>query len=278
MQQEERTVCFDKDLKIEAYCFKGIKQKFPNHFHEHYVIGFIESGTRRLLCKNRDYNVGSGDLLLFNPMDNHSCEQIDDKTLDYRCINISPQIMRRAAQEVTGEEYLPQFTQPAAFNSEQVYLLKELHQAIMEQQSNFKKEETFLFLIENLIEEFTGAPDKAKPENVNIKIDAVCGYIDKHFCERITLDELSLLSKMNKYTLLRAFTKIRGITPYRYMETVRINEAKKHLEKGVTPIDAAMQTGFVDQSHFTNYFKECIGLTPKQYQKIFTVDGVDVRL
>ena len=36
------------------------------------------------------------------------------------------------------------------------------------------------------------------------------------------------------------------------------------------PIEAAAMTGFADQSHFTNYFKDFIGLTPKQYQRIFT--------
>jgi len=41
------------------------------------------------------------------------------------------------------------------------------------------------------------------------------------------------------------------------------------LEKGVNPLDAAMQTGFVDQSHFTKFFKKLIGLTPKQYGNIF---------
>ena len=55
MRQEERTVCFDRELKIEAYRFKGIMQKFPNHFHEHYVIGFIEKGQRYLSCKNKEY-------------------------------------------------------------------------------------------------------------------------------------------------------------------------------------------------------------------------------
>ena len=35
-------------------------------------------------------------------------------------------------------------------------------------------------------------------------------------------------------------------------------------------MEAAAMTGFADQSHFTNYFKEFIGLTPKQYQRIFT--------
>ena len=38
MGLEERTVCFDRDLEIEAYHFKGVMQKFPNHFHEYYVI------------------------------------------------------------------------------------------------------------------------------------------------------------------------------------------------------------------------------------------------
>ncbi|MFA7068720.1 MAG: AraC family ligand binding domain-containing protein [Acidaminococcaceae bacterium] len=70
MQQEERTVCFDDELGIEAYRFKGIMQKFPNHFHEYYVVGFIESGRRYLSCKNKEYVIGTGDILLFNPGDN----------------------------------------------------------------------------------------------------------------------------------------------------------------------------------------------------------------
>ena len=41
-----KTVVYDKQLQIEAYCFEGIRQSFPNHFHKYYVIGFIESGQR----------------------------------------------------------------------------------------------------------------------------------------------------------------------------------------------------------------------------------------
>jgi transcriptional regulator GlxA family with amidase domain len=48
-----------------------------------------------------------------------------------------------------------------------------------------------------------------------------------------------------------------------------VNQAKKLLEQGTEPIDAAMQTGFTDQSHFTKFFKEFIGLTPGQYREIF---------
>ena len=42
------------------------------------------------------------------------------------------------------------------------------------------------------------------------------------------------------------------------------------MEQGIAPVDAAAMAGFSDQSHFTNFFKEFIGLTPRQYQKIFT--------
>ena len=43
-EQEQRRVYYDKDLKIEAYNLSGVVQKFPNHFHEYYVIGFVEGG------------------------------------------------------------------------------------------------------------------------------------------------------------------------------------------------------------------------------------------
>jgi len=268
MKQEERTVCFDDELGIEAYRFKGIMQKFPNHFHEYYVIGFIESGRRHLSCKNKEYTIGPGDILLFNPRDNHTCEQIDGKTLDYRCINIKPEVMSDTVYEITGKNYLPEFSQNVAYQSEQVQLLKELHQMLLEQRTDLAKQETFYFLIAQLLAFYT-EPIKAEITNVSEAVQRVCTYIEGNFTTLITLGDLSKVAGLNKYTLLRSFTKERGITPYQYLETIRVNYAKRLLEKGVEPIEAAGQAGFTDQSHFTKFFKNFIGTTPKQYQNIF---------
>ncbi|MNP71101.1 Bifunctional transcriptional activator/DNA repair enzyme AdaA [compost metagenome] len=90
--------------------------------------------------------------------------------------------------------------------------------------------------------------------------------------EIISLNELADLTEMSKYHLLRLFTRQKGISPYRYLETIRINQAKRLLEQGLLPIEVAAQTGFSDQSHFTNFFKKLIGLTPKQYRRIFNHD------
>ena len=45
--------------------------------------------------------------------------------------------------------------------------------------------------------------------------------------------------------------------------------AKKLLEQGSSLVEAAMRTGFSDQSHFTNYFSRFIGLSPGAYRDIF---------
>jgi AraC-like DNA-binding protein len=269
MPYEERTVRYDRYLGIEAYRFKGMMQKFPNHFHEHYVIGFIEAGGRILSCKNREYTVGAGDIILLNPLDNHACEPVDEAAMDYRSLSIKPDTMKKAVLEITGKDYLPVFIETVGFQSDLTQLLKELHMAVMEEQSDIRKEELYLTFMEQLIGEYTVDYHKMAPKEINAEIQTVCGYIEEHYTEHISLDDLSRQAKINKYSLLRSFAKRNGITPYRYLETVRINQAKKLLEQGDEAVDAAIRTGFSDQSHFTNYFKEFIGLTPKQYQNIF---------
>ena len=103
----------------------------------------------------------------------------------------------------------------------------------------------------------------------NPRIKTLCTYIEEHYAENLTLDDLLAMTDFGKSYLLRSFTKQTGVSPYRYLQTIRLDKARKFLEQGIAPIDAAGMAGFADQSHFTHFFKEFIGLTPKQYQRIF---------
>lgn len=269
MKREKRTVKYDSDLQLEAYHFEGIMQKFPNHFHDYYVIGFIEKGTRYLTCKNKEYTIHPGDLLLFNPFDNHACEQIDEQALDYRCLNIPIDIMRKVLFEITGEDQLPQFTSQVVFHCELVSILRELHIMIMQEDNELQKEESFFFLIEQLLFEYTDQQNVAENSEPSLQVQAICDFIENNYRTAVTLEDLCKLTGLSKYYLLRSFTKQKGISPYSYLQTIRISKAKKLLEQGVLPIEVALQTGFTDQSHFTNFFKKFIGLTPRQYMNIF---------
>lgn len=270
MKHEIRTVIYDSALQVEALHFQGVMQPFPNHFHAYYVIGFIEKGRRRLSCKNRSYALETGDMVLFNPGDNHACAQVDGKAFNYRSIHIQPEVMRKAVFEVTGRNYLPAFAPQANFRSELVPLLKELHHKLMQGADDFKKEELFYFLLEQLLADYTELQTPVQQPALGPELQAVCEFLEAHYMEGIALNDLCRLTGLRKYTLLRAFTKWQSISPYSYLETIRIDRAKRLLARGVPPLEAALQTGFNDQSHFSNFFKKFIGLTPRQYMNIFS--------
>lgn len=148
--------------------------------------------------------------------------------------------------------------------------LHELHLKILESQSDFQKEELFLFLLEQLLRDYSDTATPSPSQELTTEIKIICEYIESHYTDSITLNQLSELAGISKYHLLRLFTRQKGISPYCYLETIRINHAKRLLEQGVFPMEVAIQTGFSDQSHFTNFFKKLIGVTPKQYMRIFT--------
>ncbi|HIU75271.1 MAG TPA: helix-turn-helix domain-containing protein [Candidatus Pelethocola excrementipullorum] len=268
MKKEIRTVCYDEELRLEAYRLKGIVQPFPNHFHEHYVIGFMESGQRYLSCRNKEYKITKGDILLFHPGDNHACAQCGEEPMDYRGFNIPELTMLDLAEAATGIRGLPRFSQTLIQDQELACYLAPLHQMVMHGSMEFEKEEYLLLLISSLINKY-GQPFDYPLAECSEEIEKACNYIRQHYTDHICLDQICSHAGLSKSSLLRAFTKSKGITPYRYLETIRINEAKKLLEQGITPVEAAMRTGFSDQSHFTNFFSTFIGLSPGVYREIF---------
>lgn len=276
MKKETRTVVYDDGLRLEAYHFEGTRQPFPNHFHEHYVIGVVEDGTRRLSCRNREYSIEKGSIVLFGPGDNHACVQSDDGTFDYRGFNIAKEVMLNLAEEVSGKRHLPGFSENIIYDDEAAFYLRRLHEMVMKGNDDFGKEEILLLLISLLIQNYGQPFENCIPE-CSGEIEKVCEYMEQHFAERIYLDQICRYAGLSKSTLLRAFTKSKGVTPYRYLETIRINEAKKLLAEEVPPVEVAIRTGFSDQSHFTNYFNQFIGLAPGIYREIFSEKEGDGR-
>lgn len=272
-EQEQRHIYYDRDLKLEAYNLSGIVQKFPNHFHEYFVIGFVERGKRHLFCKNQEYDLAAGDLILFNPRDNHYCAPIDGEILDYRAVNINPDVMENAVKEITGTAYLPHFNQNVVRQSDIACSVGGVYDAVLHQMPKLKKEEALFFLLEQVLRECSSPFNETDSMIPNPQIKNLCAYMEEHFSENITLDDLLSMTSFGKSYLLRSFTRQVGVSPYRYLQTIRLDRAKKFLEQGIIPVEAADMAGFSDQSHFTNFFKEFIGLTPKQYQKIFTEES-----
>ena len=161
------------------------------------------------------------------------------------------------------------FTDTVVYKSDITQSVRDLYLAILEHAPKLEKEETLFFLIEQILREYASDFESADILQPNPRIQTLCTYIEEHYAENLTLDDLLAMTDFGKSYLLRSFTKQTGVSPYRYLQTIRLDKARKFLEQGIAPIDAAGMAGFADQSHFTHFFKEFIGLTPKQYQRIF---------
>lgn len=267
MEKPTKRMAADRALQLEAYRFQGLAQPFPLHFHPHYVLGLVERGTRQLTCKGREYSLGPGQLFLLNPGDSHACTQCGEEPLDYRSVTLPIEAMQALAADLTGAKALPIFPAPVVEDPEAALQLRLLHGLLFQDSSRFAREEALLLLMAGLLERHSPLLPPAEPE-CRQEVDLACAYMEAHFPERISLEHLCRRVGLSKSTLLRAFTQARGLTPYRYLEAVRVNAAKRLLEQGLPPLEAAMRTGFSDQSHFTNYFTSFIGVSPGTYRDI----------
>jgi len=83
--------------------------------------------------------------------------------------------------------------------------------------------------------------------------------------------DLSSLAKqtgLSRFHFIRVFKTETGMTPARYVEQCRIEQAKSLIEAAeISLADIAEKLGFSDQSHLTRRFKAIVGKTPAAYAR-----------
>ena len=93
-------------------------------------------------------------------------------------------------------------------------------------------------------------------------------YIDNHFKENLTLDQLAGLAHISKYHLSHAFQKEFQTSPISYLIARRIQESKFLLqETDHTLSQIAQILGFSSLSYFSQSFRRLEGSSPMEYRK-----------
>lgn len=111
-----------------------------------------------------------------------------------------------------------------------------------------------------------GADEEFDPPGPSIEVGRVIDFIEEHAVESISLDILAGEAHLSKYHLIQKFRCETGLTPWSYVQKYRIQQAKELLQKGESPTEVALKTGFFDQSHLTRVFKKEEGITPGAFQ------------
>lgn len=89
-------------------------------------------------------------------------------------------------------------------------------------------------------------------------------YIESHFTQEITLDELAEASHVSRFHMSRAFATLVGLPMQRYLRGRRLTEAAKRLVEGNDGIATiAFDHGYGSHEAFTRAFRDQFGVTPE---------------
>ena len=93
-------------------------------------------------------------------------------------------------------------------------------------------------------------------------------HIDRNFASQLSLSDLSQLSGMSRFHLIRAFRAAYGETPFRYLSRRRIERAQDLLRyANLTVTEVCMAVGFTSLGSFSSRFSALVGESPTAYQK-----------
>lgn len=99
------------------------------------------------------------------------------------------------------------------------------------------------------------------------EIKKVQEYIELHFADKISVDELCSRFAMGRRTFERRFKKATNNSVIEYMQRVKIEAAKKQLETGRRNVNEVMfEVGYNDVKAFRELFKKITGLSPVDYR------------
>jgi AraC-like DNA-binding protein len=92
--------------------------------------------------------------------------------------------------------------------------------------------------------------------------------IDDAPAQPLTLEDLAREGGLSRFQVLRAFAKATGLTPHAYLVQRRTQLARRLIMQGVPLAQAALDSGFADQSHMTRVFVRQYGVSPTMYAKL----------
>ncbi|WP_118974779.1 helix-turn-helix domain-containing protein [Taibaiella koreensis] len=90
-------------------------------------------------------------------------------------------------------------------------------------------------------------------------------FIDRHYADKIDLDNISDEAYFSKFHFIRLFKTVYGKTPHQYLKATRIERAKQLLREGGAVSDACFAVGFDSLSSFSGLFKREVGQSASAY-------------
>ncbi|MEB3211537.1 MAG: AraC family transcriptional regulator [Leptolyngbyaceae bacterium] len=254
-----------RDLEMLSATY--VTYSFARHAHEGFGIAIVESGAMEFDYRGETYIAPPGSVVITDPEEMHTGHAVLETGWTYRTLLPAADWLQQAATELAERpRTLPYFSSPLIHDPVLSQRLIRLHQNLEQMPSPLERESQFLWAMAQLVHRYGGDRPTVKAIGAEHRaVQTVRDYLMATYTTNISLNDLAALVDMRPLRLLRTFRKQVGLPPHAYLNQVRVHQAKRLIADGHPIIDAAIATGFTDQSHLHRHFKKLVGVTPGQY-------------
>lgn len=113
---------------------------------------------------------------------------------------------------------------------------------------------------------------EGKTDHGDADIQRAQSWLGKHFSVANPVEQMIRRSPLAERTFKRRFANATGLAPIAYVQRLRIEDAKRRLERTEAPVDEiSWRVGYEDPAFFRRLFKRTTGLAPGAYRRRFRI-------
>ncbi len=262
-------VQFYRDIDLPYFELKECdtsRLSYKKHTHEEYSLGIVDKGRSIFWYEGKSEEVSPQTIIFIPPDLVHSCNPQQKDHWKYKMLFINmawmDSFMGSKERTLLRHSIVKANAVPEFFT-----LTNKMMDDVRKDISPLEKEGSIITIFDKLFSHFKQVKNNNIRKELS-KLKIIKEYLHSRFCEKITLDHLEQISGVNKFHIIRLFKEEFNIPPHTYQTLLRVNYAKKQLQKKRPITEVALEVGFYDQSHFIKVFRSHTGITPDKYEKL----------
>ncbi len=236
----------------------------PANWHENLEVQYCNEGEGYVLLDGQRYSVKQGDIIVANSNSIHFTGS--DNKIIFSVIILDSQYCKDVEIDHTKLTFEP------VFQSDYISSIFEKLYNVRESEDSCKTAVYRILALKLLVElrrNHTVQEHKKHLEKGYFKaVKEAVSFIQLHYAEHFTLDDIAAELFVDKFNLARKFKEQTGNTIINYTNEIRCNNAKRLILEGTPVHEAAHLCGFNNMSFFTKTFKKHMGKIPSAYKPI----------
>lgn len=244
-----------------------LRHTFPRHSHDGYVFGAVTRGIEEVGLPDGALRAGPGTVVMINPEVAHTARAGGPDGWSYYTLYPSAEVVAEIAAETTAARGTVSFGETMITDPRAAHLIAEVHRAA-EQGNALAADSLLRVVLARLLRDhgraLTPRPRRSAGATAAARARAV---LEEDLADPPSLEALAADLGSSPFALLRAFRDAYGMPPHAWLTNARVRVARRLLEKGQAPADAAVAVGFTDQPHLNRHFTRIVGVPPGAYQR-----------